>query len=149
MCVLVRLLRQSRPSHKFRPHHRPPRHTSQEKSPTSSSRSSRDPMESFETTLDVLPSTIHCAVAPLSAATGCLPADAISSRMSKSGPMSNIPSSSPVQFTLNQGGPGFYRPVGSHCTLRVYQMPQASLSTNLVVNLQTWKSFVSMVWTLT
>ena len=77
MCVLVRLLRPSFTSHKFRLHRRPSHHISLGKSPTSSSHSFQ-----MSTAIYFVLATVHCAVAPLSVATGCQPAATLSSPMS-------------------------------------------------------------------
>ena len=139
-----------RPNHfhdKCTPSRRQSHHIFPEKSPISSFRSSA---------LAVVVATSRCEIAPLSAATGYLPAVTISSCASYSIPIDNTTYSYPMLFDPNLGPPGFNLPVTSPLFLHtatvhqpiaaVWTSPQGSLCTNSGVDSLTWTHFTCPIW---
>ena len=127
--------------YKYRLSCRQCRHTSPGKSPTSLFLSSAP---------RTLMNTTRFAIAPLSAATGYLPAVTISLCTSASNPIGNIIYLSPTSSDPRLCPPGsrlFAQSSWSPCTTgdhtimsrRVSKSPQRSLCTNLGVNSPTWR----------
>ena len=126
---------------KCRPSLRQSCHTSPWKSPTS-----LFPWSTLGTSI----ATSSCAIAPLSAVTGWLPAAIISLQMSGSSPVHNITYSSQTSFDPQLCPPGFYllvkspcipqHPTGDQQMASVWTSRQDSLCTNSGVNCPTWKN---------
>ena len=138
-CVCFHPMRLNHVYHKCRPSLRQLHHTSPGKSPTSFFRSS----------VSITPiNTSRCAIAPLSAATGYLPAVTISSRMSGFVPIGNTSNSSPTSFNPRLSPSGFHlsaeSPWSSRATVNppiamvTCTSPQDSLCTNSGVDVPTW-----------
>ena len=131
--------------HKCRPSLRQSHHISPRKSPTSSFRSSTLTRKVGTP----LTPTSRCAIAPLSAATGYLPAVIISSGMSCSLQVDNTTYSYPMLFDPHLRPPGFNLPITSAYAPAGHQpiSSQGSLCTNSGVDSPTWKHFTCPIWT--
>ena len=142
-CVRVHLMRPNHFHDKCTPSRRQSHHIFPEKPPISSFHSS-----TIVALLSAVTTTRRCEIAPLSAATGYLPAVTISSRMSRSFPIDNTTYSYPMLFDPHLRPPGFnlpitsssaHPPAGHQPIAAVRRSPRGSLCTNSGVDSPTWK----------